>query len=168
MSPPLPVYGPDTLLAELGTAEILLAVSLRLFALPWQEPGRDHPDWRKGLAVGRLPPWTANAFEALFGVVIAATRRPLDVRCLDCPRLGYDEARLLQIVSLLQHRRIAEAEAVLETWLPDAARRFALSPAAALARALRQADLVVPLRHAIAPNLPAHQLSTNPGLALLQ
>lgn len=168
MTPPQPVYGPDTLLADLRTAETLLTVTLRLFALPWREPGQIHPDWREGLRAGDLPAHTAQAFEGLLQVVIVATRRPLDVRCLSCPQLGYDEGRLLQIVSLLQHRRGADAEAVLESWLPAAACRFAMPPAVDLAQALRQAGLVIPLRRNVTEAIPAHHISSNPGLMLLQ
>ncbi len=168
MSHPQPIYGPQTLLSDLTTPEILLAVTLRLFALPWREPGDDHPDWREGLRIGNLPFWTATMFESFLQIVVLATRRPLDVRCTDCPQLGYDEGRLLQIVSLLQHHRNDEAEAVLESWLPAAACRVALTPAEGLARGLRQAGLVIPLRPAIVPLLPAHQLRINPGLAWLQ
>ncbi len=168
MSHPQPIYGPQTLLSDLTTPEILLAVTLRLFALPWREPGDDHPDWREGLRTGNLPLWTATMFESFLHIIILATRRPLDVRCPACPQLGYDEGRLLQIVSLLQHRRHEEAGAVLQSWLPAAACRAALSPAEGLARGLGLAGLVIPPRPAIVPLLPAHQLRINPGLARLQ
>jgi hypothetical protein len=165
--PPQPVYGPDTLLAGLETAEMLLAVTLRLYALPWQEPDRDHPDWREGLQAGSLPPWTSLAFEALLRIVVAATRRPLDVRCLHCPSLGYDEGRLLQLIGLFQHRRNEEAAAVLESWLPTAACRLAVSPACGLAKGLRQADLVIPLRRRVTAPIPPHHIAIHPGLMLV-
>lgn len=168
MSHPQPVYGPQTLLSDLTTAEALLAMTMRLFVLPWLEPGGDHPDWRAGLRAGGAPSWIAAMFGSLFQIVIAAGRRPPDVRALHCPRLGYDEGRLLQIVSLLQHHRNEEAEAALESWLPAAACRLALSPAEGLARGLKQAKLVIPRRTVIVPLPPAHQLRINPGLALLQ
>lgn len=168
MSHPQPVYRPQMLLAGLTTAETLLTVTLRLFALSLREPGGDHPDWREGLREGTLPFWTATLFESFFSLVVAATRRPLDVRCMNCPHLGYDEGRLLQIVSLLQHKRDDDAEAVLESWLPPSACRIAMSPAEGLARGLAQAELVIPLRQVVVPSLPAHQLAANPGLALVQ
>lgn len=167
-SPPQPAYGPRTLLSDLTTAETLLVATLRLFALPWQEPGGEHPDWRTGLRAGALPFWTATMFGSFFRVVVAATRRPLDVRCLHCLQLGYDEGRLLQVVSLLQHRRREEAQAVLESWLPPTACRFALPSAEGLARGLAQAALIIPPRHSLVPVLPPHQLQINPGLALVQ
>lgn len=167
MAPPQPVYRPDTQLAELKTAENLLVLTLRLFALACCEPDGRYPDWRDGLRVGNLPGCTPAAFESLLRVVVAAARRPLDVRRLECPRLGYDEARLLQIVSLLQHRRRAAAEAVLESWVPPAACRLAISPAMGLAAALRLADLVVPLRPCAPMAVPSHQLHANPGLGLV-
>lgn len=167
MPSPLPVYGPDILLADLGTAETLLAVTLRLFVLPWQEPDLNHPDWREGLQAGDLPSWTSLAFEALLRVVVTATRRPLDVRCLHCPKLGYDEGRLLQIISLFQHQRCKEAAAVLESWLPPAACRLAVSPACGLAKGLQRADLVIPLRRNVTVRIPPHQLRIHPGLMLV-
>lgn len=166
MPAPEPVYDPGTRLTELGTAEALLTVTLRLFALPWRKPDDSHPDWREGFDAANLPCWAGVSFAALFHIVIAARRRPLDVRDLHCPELGYAEGRLLQMVSLLQHSQIGPAEAVLESWLPDAALRMALSPAAGLARALAQADLIVPLRPGMT-KFPAYQLRANPGLTLV-
>jgi hypothetical protein len=154
-------------LADLGTAEMLLAVTLRLFVLPWREPHGDHPDWREGLLSGDLPSWTPLAFAALLRVVVTAAHRPLDVRCLHCLKLGYDEGRLLQIVSLFQHRRCEEAEAVLESWLPPAACRLAVSPACGLAQGLQKADLVIPLRRNATMPIPPHHLSHHPGLMLV-
>lgn len=168
MTPPQPVYGPHTRLTDLKAAETLLTITLRLFALPWREPLGQHPDWREGLQTGNLPPWTPLAFEAFLRVVAAASRRPLDVRCPQCPNLGYDEGRLLQITSLFQHRRYEEAAAVLESWLPPAACRLAVSPATGLAKALQQAGLVIPARQSVIDEISAHHLQANPGLMLVQ
>lgn len=171
MPAPQPVYGPGTRLTDLGTAENLLAVTLRLFALAWRqqegrEPDTTHSDWREGFEAAGLACWAGISFAALFHIVIAATRRPLDVRCLHARELGYDEGRLLQMVSLFQHSQIRHAEAVLESWLPDAAKRMALSPAAGLARALAQGDLVIPLRPGMMKPSP-YPLQANRGLMLV-
>jgi len=101
--------------------------------------------------------------------VVAVAHRPLDVRCARCPHLGEDEAWMLQLVSALQHGRCAEAELVLNLWMPPAAARMAMLPAAGFAQALSRARLVVGLRHREAARIS--RLSTaahvQRGLALL-
>jgi hypothetical protein len=130
-------YAEDAPLDRLCTAELLLVTSLRLFAAAHCEPDAGH-DWRGGLAAA------APAFEALFGIVAITAWRPLDVRCRHCQHLGQDEARLLQIVGLLQHGRMFAARDVLAVWLPPAAARLAILPAKALAAALACDKLFVP------------------------
>jgi hypothetical protein len=147
---------------------LLLTATLRLFALPWRAPGESHPDWRGGFLAAGVPDWGVSAFDGLFGIVVAAPRRPLDVRCLHCRVLGRDEGRLLQIVSLFQHRRPGAAAAVLGDWLPPAAQRLAAVPAEGLARALGEAGLLLPWRHLAAVGPMDHQARANPGLSLVQ
>ncbi len=169
MTVPPPVYPADTDVTALRTAETLLVSTLRLFALTWTIPGDSHPDWRGGLLAARLPLWATKAFDSLFSIVVVATRRPLDVRCLHCRGLGYDEGRLLQLVSLFQHGRPEAGEAVLGDWLPPTAQRLAASPAEGLAAALLQGGLVVPWRgRQPTAAIAAHQVHANPGLVLVQ
>src|SRR5262249_43670531 len=90
-------------LAELGTAELLLVTAMRLWSLPLRDPTGHHPDWRPGFVAATIDDDGIPAFAALFDLVAVASRRAFDVRCLRCPRLGDDEAALLQLVSLIQH-----------------------------------------------------------------
>jgi hypothetical protein len=166
-SPP-PVYPADMPLAELRTAELLLATTLRLFARTRRRPDESGPDWRSGLLAAGLPLWTAGAFDGLLGMVAAACKRPLEVRCPRCGTLSRDEARLLQIVSLFQHHRPELAQAALGDWLPPGAQRLAAGPAQALARAMRHGGLVIPWRHAQAAHLGSIHAGAGRGLALVQ
>jgi hypothetical protein len=61
--------------------------------------------------------------------------------------LGADEARLLQLFSLLQREMNDPAVAILADWLPPSAVRLAARVGGALAVALRDGALIVPLRH---------------------
>jgi len=155
-----PVYAHDLPLSCLKTGEALITVTLRLLAGQWRESGDDYPNWRQGLQASGLSPWAIAAFESLFEIVVAARRHPLDVRDLHCPRLGSDERRFIEIISLFQHGRSEQAEGILRGWLPAAAFRLAAYPAASLASALQQADLLIPLRGVVA-SVNGHQLSAN-------
>ncbi len=165
---PAPVYPANLPLAALGTAELLLVATLRLFALPLRDPQGEHPDWREGLTRGGIAKRGCQGFAGLFRFVVVAPRRALDVRCLRCQSLGEDEGRLLQLVSLLQRGRPAQAMGILADWLPEAAARAALVPARDLALAFAQAQLSILHRHgeAVLP-APGH-VHADPGLALMQ
>src|SRR5260370_1239248 len=78
----------------------------------------------------------AAAFDTVLRIVVSAARRPHDVRCRHCTRLGTDEAWLLQLVMVLQRARRLEAVAILAEWLPPAAARVAMMPALGFAGAL--------------------------------
>ena len=147
-SMPPAVYAADTPLRDLGTAELLLTVTMRLFAANWSAQGGSRPDWRGGLVRCGAGDEAMAAFDGVFSVVLAASRRPLDLRCATCPTLSPDEGRLLQIVSLFQHQRPDDAVRVLGRWLTPAAQRLGAAPAEALGRALTRVGLVVPWRHA--------------------
>jgi hypothetical protein len=83
--------------------------------------------------------------------------------------LGADEARLLQLISLLQRHRRADALAILSGWVPAAAARIAIAPAHDFAATLTQARLRLPWRHAeaaeVARAVPFH---ADRGLLLMQ
>jgi hypothetical protein len=142
----LPVYRGNAPIAELRVAEAFIVTALRL-AAPHREPERIHDHWWTGFVIAGIEEAGAIAFDSLFRRVVAAARRPLDVRCRRCPHLGADEAWLLQLVMLLQRGRQAEAEMVLSDWLPPAEARVAMMPALVFASALAGAGLLVPLRH---------------------
>jgi hypothetical protein len=142
---PLPSHPDGTPLAGLGTAELLLTATLRLYAA--SHLGDMHgPDWSGGLARSGAGCCAVPAFDALFGIVAVAARHPIDVRCRHCTSLSRDEGRFLQLVGLLQHGRTFDARDVLCGWLPPAAMRLAILPAKGLATSLARARLLVPLR----------------------
>jgi hypothetical protein len=152
-SQPHSVYRNDALVAELRVAEAFILTLLRLWAAPYRTPRERHPDWRQGFAAAGIGEDGSGAFDALFRIVVSAARRPLDVRCRHCTRLGTDEAWLLQLVMVVQRARRLEAAAILAEWLPPAAVRMAMMPALGFARALAGAGLVVPLRHSEAAEI---------------
>lgn len=162
LSRPHSVYRQDAPIAELRVAEVFILTLLRLWAAPHRAPAERHPDWRDGFAAVGIGADGAGAFDTLFRIVLSAARRPLDVRCRHCARLGTDEAGLLQMAMLLQRARRTEAAAILDDWLPPAAARMAMVPAEGFARAVAEAGLVVPLRHCEAADIhcrvPAAQI----------
>jgi hypothetical protein len=147
------VYRSDVQLAELRVAELFIVTLLRLWTAPHRAPAASHPDWRDGFAAAGMGRDGFDAFDALFRIVLAAARRPLDLRCRHSARLGADEAWFLQLVMLLQRARRAEAAAILADWLPPAAARMALMPALGFAGALAAAGIAVPLRHSEAAEI---------------
>jgi len=166
----MPCYPEDMPVARLRTAEMLLVVTLRLFARAWEErdAGAPHgrPDWRGGLRAIDMPEWGISAFGGLWEMVALSTRRTLDVRCPRCRHLSVDEGRFLQTIGLFQQGAGERAAACLGDWLPPAARRLAAAPAEALARALAEVDLVVPWR-SDAGEVPTHLNAANPDLGLV-
>jgi hypothetical protein len=161
-SRPHSVYRNDAPVAELRVAEGFILTLLRLWAAPHRTPRERHPDWRQGFAAAGIGEDGAAAFDTVFRIVVSAARRPLDVRCRHCTRLGTDEAWLLQLVMVLQRARRLEAVAILAEWLPPAAARVAMMPALGFAGALAAAGLVVPPRHSEAAEIhrrvPAAQI----------
>jgi hypothetical protein len=159
------VYADDTMLFDLGTAELFVVTVLRLWADPVPLA-----DWRSAFRAAGIAPGGAPAFGSLMWVVAGAARRALDVRERRCRGLGRDEGMLLRLISLLQHDRAVEAASVLAEWLPPAAVRLAAPEAGVLAVALARVGLIVPLRHVEAAALSrlAACAHATPGLALLQ
>lgn len=168
-APPDTVYAPDIELSALTTAERLLVGTLRLFALPSSSRRRDEADWSRGLAAAGVGDRGIAAFHRIFAVVATAGSRPLDVHRLACAVLGADEARLLQVIGLLQRGSRDGALAILSDWLPMAPARLATAAAGDLAMTLAKAGLIVPHRHreasAIADGV---RFYADPGLLLVQ
>lgn len=81
----------------------------------------------------------------LRNTTLTATR-PVDVRCLRCPGLSPDEARLLASVAHLQYDSTEAAKAALGDWLPPSALRMTLDAARGLATALAMTCDALPLR----------------------
>ena len=141
-------------LEGLNTGELLLVTSLRLYAMPFREPSRAHPDWRRGFVAAGIGAVAVPAFEALFGIVSRANRYPLDIGGPCCTGLHRDEAKFLRITALHQLGRYPEAGAGLREWLPPAAARMAAMPALGVAFALERGGLRLPLREVAVPFPP--------------
>lgn len=166
---PLPVYAEDTRLTELGTAELFIVTVLRLWLAGRLEQSNAAADWRSGFAAARIAKQGVPAFGCFMDIIASTAIRTVRLRPLRCAMLGQDEARLLQLISLFQHKRLEPAEEVLAEWLPPAAVRLAERVGLALAAALTAASLIVPLRHAQAAEY--HRLAPTahamPGLFLV-
>lgn len=151
MSPlPTAQYAANAPLATLDTAAAFLVMTLRLWATPaagQDGDSRHRPwgnrSWREGLIVAGIDRTASPPLDRLLRL-IGTCKRPLDVREQQCPRLGRDEALLVQCVSLLQHEQSPQAEQILGLWLAPAARRMALIAAQQLSAALEGARLRIP------------------------
>lgn len=143
---PVPAYPSETPLQRLSAAELFVVCTLRFWVADYRDGDCEYASWRRGFAHARISGEGAEGFDALLWVIAASARRTLDVRDVRCPKLGDDEARLLQLTGSLQQDRLAEAVAVLSDWLPPAGVRLALGPAQRLASALAERALRIPDR----------------------
>jgi len=162
---PTPVYAAAAPLSDLRAPELLVVVSTRLYVLP-RVASSPRADWRSGLRSSGVSEAGVSAFHAFFTIVGHGQTRPLDIHCTCRRVLGADEARLLQLISLLQHDRPEAAEAILGDWLAPTARRLAASQACMMATALKAAGLTIPWRHAEAAAMRRLD-RIDSGLALL-
>jgi hypothetical protein len=138
---PRPAYAADAPVAELRTAELFVVSSLRLWVLPHTDPGGLHPDWRMGFHCAGIEDDGADAFDAMLHAIASNAVQTLDVRCPRCPRLGEDEAWLLQLAGTLQRRQLRDAVAILGGWLSPAAVRIAVECADRFAAGLAASGL---------------------------
>lgn len=100
--------------------------------------------------------------------LVAATRRPLDVRCMNCPYVSPDEDLALDAVAAAQRDRDEIAYALLLDALPPAAARIAIGHLAAFAHKMAESGLVLPRGPSLAADHVSICRSTNPGIALVQ
>ena len=91
-------------------------------------------------------PNAGYSLDAVLNVTVIATIRRVDVRCVKCPGLSPDEARLLDAVAALQHGVADGSQIAVAGWLPQAALRIALESLRGLAFYLLQAQLLLPPR----------------------
>lgn len=142
-------YPADLGVHELRTAEGLVLVSFRLWALRHARDGSARlPDWRAGLRAARMEEAASQLFDPLLGVLFASSRRPIEVHQATCYGISRDEGLFLSCIALYQHQQMALAEQLLVEWLPPAAARVAASLAMRFAAALEVARLLLPLRRA--------------------
>lgn len=136
----LTVYPPEIPLAGLGTAEVFLVSTLRLW-IHSRHTADPNLEWSEGFRQARLDAQATQSFDILCRIVATSAPRALDIRPLHCGHLGADEARLLQVTALLQIDRPADAEAVLRRICPPCAARIAVSHASLFAAALEARQL---------------------------
>ena len=172
MPMPMPVYADGTTLGELGTAEVLMVTLLRLWVAERSGATGNDPalDWRSAFVAAGVAEQGVPAFGCFMDIIASTALRTLHTRPLRCAMLGTDEARLLQLISLLQRDRLVPAVEILADFLPPTAMRLARKVGKALADIFASANLVVPLRHAEAATYLSFAPSAHaaPGLALVQ
>jgi hypothetical protein len=154
-----PMFLPNSAVVDLDTAKLLTITTLRLWAAPHREPHKDHPYWKSGLNAAGLEPFGVNGFDTLMWIALAAGRRQLDIRCLNCPALGTDEAWMLQMVNHSQFGLYQEAANILGLWMIGPAVRAGVVHLNLFARSLSDAGLIVELPTGGARVLPTQTMS---------
>lgn len=139
-----PAFPPETPVADLPLGALFAVSALRLWAAPIRTPGRHYPDWRDSFTSAGMTDDGAPDFDTFLRIVVMHTRRPLDVRCPRCTRLGRDEAAFLHMIALLRADRGSEAATLLVDWLPHGVLGWALRYCAGFAGAMAGAGLVIP------------------------
>lgn len=166
---PAAAYPANAPIAELRTAEMYVVCAARLWVAHYKGAQGASRDLERGFATAGVAEEGLASLCRFFDTVAVAAGRPLDIRCVKCPRLGEDEAALLQMVAYLQHGVERGATTLLEGWVPQAAVRVALAPLAGFAGALADAGLVVLRRHgeAARPELSSVTACPDRGVALV-
>lgn len=152
-------------------AERLVAMSFRLWALPYAHAEQSHPDWMIGFRTLGLEHIGLELFHPLMETIFESTQRIVEIHHLKCCSVTDDEAFFLRCISLYQHQKIDEAKLILAAWLPQGSARIAASLASRLAAALDAAQLSLPLHQAPERNYRImEKLVANgagPGLGLI-
>lgn len=139
------LYPKETRISELSQSETLLLMTLRLWALPLRNPGKQYTDWRIGLQQSGAGIEACAAMDALTNLFLHYSQRLMDIRCTCNLRLGADEAWFLQMLALIQHNQHWDAQTILTDWVSAAAADMALMCAMHLSESLRRAGIVIPL-----------------------
>lgn len=139
------LYPTNTDTSELCSAETLLLMTLRLWALPQRYPMKEFPNWRTGLNQSGAGEQACAALSSFMNILLSYSQRLMDVRCTCNTQLGYDEGCFLQILALLQANQHWEAQAILADWVPLPVQGMALMCAMHLAESLRKAQVIIPL-----------------------
>lgn len=147
-------YPVDLAVNELRTAESLVLVSFRLWALCHARDVCTHvPSWHAGLRAAGMEAAARQLFDPLLGVIFASSRRPIEVHRSSCYGISRDEGQFLTCIALYQHQQMERADSVLSEWLPPAAARVAASLGMRFAAAMEVGRLLLPLRRADAIEL---------------
>jgi hypothetical protein len=159
-------YSPQQL-SELGTAELFVLSSLRLWFLSHCDRENSYPDWRQAFETARIGKMGTRGFDRLCRIVGTTTTRSLDVHWLHCARIGTYESSLLLTLGYLQHNQLADAEVTLLEWCPPTAVRLALEAGQAFATALELHGLMIPIREHETVPARAPSIAAPSGSALL-
>jgi len=114
--------------------------------MPYREAGESGVDWRDGFAAAGLNAVAGVSFDLILRSLVASRKGSLDVRWPGCPRLGADEAWLLDCLSLLQQQRGSEAVARMSMWLSPAVTRIIHAPLSRFAELMAENGLILPAR----------------------
>lgn len=137
----------------LDPGSLLLLVVVRAWVSRHRAPDQPAPDWRQLLVLSEVSEPTVERLDRLLRQVRHGMRRPLDVRCCPCPRIGADEEALLRMIGALQAGdRLAALDELCDWLEPEAAART-LPDADAFARAFLAEGL--PVAGAAVPAPPA-------------
>jgi len=132
--------------SDLGPDEKLVLVAMRLWVRQAMQNQCGGPVLYRHLAEHGV----AEAAPGLHGMLYnlgTAARRPIDMRCPNCPGLSPDEARLLHGLASAQAARDDAVLDVMQELMAPAAARLTVEPARGAARALIAAGVALPLRN---------------------
>ncbi|MCC6470637.1 MAG: hypothetical protein IT563_20140 [Alphaproteobacteria bacterium] len=152
--------------SQLRTADLLVLAASRFWVAHYLDPRGTSERWREGFRVAGLEQSTAEAFDALFSAFAGGATRAICFHCPASPRLGDDEAMLIQAIAHLQRGRETPARLILEAWLAPAALRLALAHAQDIASAMADVGLRLPQRGLDSSTL-ADFFTSNHGLGLV-
>jgi hypothetical protein len=154
-------------LEDLRCAERFVVWALREWRLRWSD-GESRPHaLRCGFHHAEIGDGV-TPFCDFMEALVAGTRRPLDVRCMNCPYVSPDEEIVLDAVAAAQRDRDEVACALLMDPLPHAAARIASAHLAAFAHKMAESGLVLPRGPSLADDHVSSCRATNPGIASMQ
>ncbi|RVT96315.1 hypothetical protein EOD42_14495 [Rhodovarius crocodyli] len=131
-------------LETLGPDALFTVGVLRAWVAPLMQPGKANPDWRDICRMIHLCSEGIRAFDRMMALLTNHARRPIEVRCCDCPQVGIDERHMLRLIGALQIGDRVEALEVLVGWMPTQIAQIALLYAAGFADSVAEAGLRLP------------------------
>jgi hypothetical protein len=137
-------------LSDLSAPERGLLAAMRLWFRSHPDSYGALPPIRERLRRGGAPDAVLLPLFGFLGILTSSLRSPLDAHCVDCARVGADEARLLAVIAAHHHLQESWAATALDARLPLIVREPACDAAASVARALAAGGIVLPWREAAA------------------
>lgn len=149
---------------DLNTAERVVLVSFRLWALRIAAPNRTHMNWEAAFEAASIGNIACPVFDALMGTLFSTSRRVIEVHRATCACMSVDEQELILCIGLCQNDQADAATEILSQWLPPAAAGIIVSQASNLSMVMRNAGLFFPSRKS--GLLPSLKIPTGVGLGL--